>query len=85
MSDQAAQDTFGPGQPGTRTGTVVSYDADAGLGVVDDVNDQRWMFHCTTISDGSRSIDAGTAVVFDVRVGGPGRFEAFDVRPTVSA
>ncbi len=62
-----------------RSGTVASYDADAGLGIVEDASGQRWMFHCTTISDGSRSIDVGNAVTFDVRPGGPGRFEAFEV------
>lgn len=79
MSKAAAQDTFGPGQPGSRTGTVVSFDADGGLGIVEDNDTQRWMFHCTSIAGGSRVIDEGEHVVFEVRPGGPGRFEAFDV------
>lgn len=82
MTNQAAQDTFGPGQPGVRTGTVASYDQDAGLGIVEDGAGQRWMFHCTAIAGGSRSIDPGSAVSFEVRVGGPGRFEAFGVAVT---
>lgn len=60
---------------------MASYDVDAGLGVVQDLSGDDWMFHCTTIADGSRTIEAGLAVTFDVRPGGPGRFEAFDVTP----
>ncbi len=73
------RDTFGPGIPGGRTGKVAVYDFEAGLGVVEDSAGQRWMFHCTAIAGGSRTIDGGTRVSFEVRPGGPGRFEAFDV------
>lgn len=64
---------------GTRTGVVADFDADVGLGHVVDDGGDRWQFHCTAIADGTRAIDVGTAVSFDVRSGGPGRWEAFAV------
>ncbi len=72
-----------------RFGRVTAYDSDAGLGTVraDDATGERdpgaptWTFHCTAIADGSREIDPGTAVVFQVRAAGPGAWEAFGVRP----
>ncbi|MGH1490648.1 MAG: cold shock domain-containing protein [Acidimicrobiales bacterium] len=63
----------------TRRGTVESFDVDVGIGhIVDDEGD-RWMFHCTTIADGTRVIDPGATVGFEVAAGGPGRWEAFSV------
>lgn len=63
----------------TATGTVESYDADVGLGHVVDESGNRWMFHCTAIADGSRTIEPGSPVRFEVSSGGPGRWEAFVV------
>ena len=68
----------GLGMLGPRTGAVADYDPDAGIGFVES-DGGAWLFHCTTISDGSRQIEPGTPVRFDVRAGGPGRWEAFDV------
>jgi cold shock CspA family protein len=65
----------------SRRGAVESFDADAGLGYIVDDRGDRWFFHCTTIADGSRSIDPGTAVGFAVGAGGPGCWEAFAVAP----
>lgn len=74
------------GAPGARksdtqglvVGVVDSFDIDAGLGIVSSEKGS-WMFHCTTIADGSRHIEERTRVAFIVRAGGPGRWEAFDV------
>ncbi|GAC1308412.1 MAG: hypothetical protein NVSMB16_04730 [Acidimicrobiales bacterium] len=57
-------------------GEVVSFDADTGLGVVRAAQGGEWPFHCTRLADGSRSVDAGTRVVFTVVPGAPGRWEA---------
>jgi hypothetical protein len=65
-------------------GVVVDFDPHAGLGTVVgsvDGTGPRWLFHCTTIADGSRAIEVGTQVAFVVRAGGPGRWEAFEVTP----
>lgn len=80
MTDAALREVRGPAVHGVQRGSVVVYDADAGLGTVRN-SAGTWLFHCTTIADGSRSIDPGTAVGFEVRPGGPGRFEAFDITP----
>ena len=66
------------GRLGVRAGVVVAFDADVGLGSVDSEG-VEWLFHCTTIADGTRQITPGTPVRFEVRAGGPGRWEAFDV------
>ena len=62
-----------------RRGTVADFDAEVGLGHVVDSDGERWLFHCTEVADGTRVIDAGAAVSFEVRPGGPGRWEAFAV------
>lgn len=64
-------------------GTVVSFDEHLGLG---EVSSDRgtWPFHCTSILDGTRRIAPGTPVVFDVGPGGPGRWEANNLRPMVT-
>ncbi len=64
---------------GIGRGVVESFDDDRGLGWIVDDGGRRWLFHCTTIADGTRTIDAGTTVRFEVRSGGPGRLEAFSV------
>jgi hypothetical protein len=38
-------------------------------------------FHCTQIADGTRTIDVGTAVTFEVRAGAMGRWEATTLAP----
>ena len=65
---------------GVRRGTVESFDADAGLGTIV-AGEGRWLFHCTAIADGSRTIDVGAEVGFRQSFGGPGRWEAFEVTP----
>lgn len=58
------------------TGVVTSFDEDRGLGEVTGDDGSVLPFHCTAISDGSRTIDVGTSVRFDVVAGGLGRWEA---------
>ena len=62
-----------------RTGVVVDFDEQVGLGTIEDGDGARWGFHCTRITDGTRTIDPGTTVVFIVGPGGPGRWEAVEV------
>jgi cold shock CspA family protein len=59
----------------TREGTVLSFDAPRGLGVVVDDDGADYPFHCTAISDGTREIEPGTRVRFEVAPG-LGRWEA---------
>ncbi len=65
-----------------RSGVVVEFDPDRGLGTVTTSDDGvSFPFHCTVIADGTRTIDEGTEVSFVVGPGGPGRWEAFDLTP----
>lgn len=49
------------------TGTVVEFDESAGLGLLSDDRGQRWPFHCVSIADGSRTIEIGAQVTFQLR------------------
>jgi cold shock CspA family protein len=57
-------------------GRVVAFDAHRGLGVVEGRDGTRYDFHCTRITDGSRSVPVGAAVRFDLVPGALGRWEA---------
>lgn len=75
----------GPAVDGTVDGTVIEFDAVGGYGTVmagssGDQSDDRWFFHCTAIADGSRTIETGAAVQFEVAPGRMGRFEARNLR-----
>jgi CspA family cold shock protein len=59
----------------THEGKVVSFDAPRGLGVVVDDDGADFPFHCTAIADGSRTIEPGTRVRFEIAPG-LGRWEA---------
>jgi cold shock CspA family protein len=61
-------------------GRVTEFDEHKGYGVVTADDGTRYFLHCTQIADGTRSIEVGTAVVFDV-VARLGRYEATAVRP----
>ncbi len=65
----------------TVTGTVTAFDEHRGLGEVEADGGATFLFHCTQIADGSRSIATGTAVAFDVVAGHRGRWEAAALRP----
>ena len=64
----------------TRIGRVLTFDDQVGAGTVrgDDVG-ETWFFHCTRIADGSRTINVGAAVTFEV-VPGPTGLEAVAIR-----
>jgi cold shock CspA family protein len=67
-------------------GTVVSFDEEVGLGLVETSGTgERYGFHCTQIAGGGRSIAAGTPVRFEVRPGRKGVWEAFEVTAMASA
>ena len=57
-------------------GTVVAFDAHKGYGTVRDGDGVEHFFHCTQIADGSRTIEVGAAVSYQVVPGRLGRWEA---------
>lgn len=59
---------------------VVAFDEARGLGTIE-AGGVPFPFHCTAVADGTRTIDVGTAVVFEVRPGGLGRWEAAAITP----
>jgi CspA family cold shock protein len=64
----------------TREGKVRSFDAPRGLGVVVDDEGVDYRFHCTAIADGTRTIEPGTRVRFEV-IPGLGTWEAAELAP----
>lgn len=66
---------------GEHLGEVSEFDDHTGLGTIAGADGRSYGFHCTQVLDGSRHIEAGTAVRFVVGAGAPGRWEAFDVQP----
>lgn len=62
-----------------RRGVVTSFDERAGLGSIDGADGTAYPFHCIEIADGSRTIEVGTDVCFDV-LAKFGRWEAADIR-----
>jgi cold shock CspA family protein len=62
-------------------GTIAAFDAHRGLGEIAGDDGNRYPFHCTVITDGSRTIGVGTTVAFEVVAGLAGRWEATDVHP----
>ena len=60
-----------------RLGIVTAFEDEAGLGTVrEDGGSGAVDFHCTAITDGSRHVAVGTAVVFELRLGILGTLEA---------
>jgi cold shock CspA family protein len=58
-------------------GTVSAWDDHKGYGTIrSDETGTEHFFHCTQILDGTRSIEAGTTVEFEVVPGRLGRWEA---------
>ena len=57
-------------------GTVTEFDDPRGLGTVTADDGTTYGFHCTAIADGTRTIDVGAVVQFDVVPGHCGRWEA---------
>jgi cold shock CspA family protein len=71
------EDPVEPGRP--RSGSVTGFDGPRGLGEVTGEDGRVFPFHCTAITDGSRTIDVGTPVAFVVAAGHRGRLEARSV------
>lgn len=70
-----------PVGPTPLVGDVIEFDEPRGLGLVEYGPGRRLGFHCTAITDGSRTIAVGTVVAFIVSAGRLGRLEARSVRP----
>lgn len=66
---------------GPLLGTVTSFDEPRGLGVVEVDDGRRVAFHCTAITDGTRTIPVGAAVACTLGPGHLGQLEAVTVRP----
>lgn len=66
---------------GTRTGTVTSFDDPRGLGEVTSDAGEVHPFHCTAIADGTRTIEVGVPVRYEVVPGRLGRWEAWGIEP----
>ncbi|MEQ1700507.1 MAG: hypothetical protein ABMA25_10365 [Ilumatobacteraceae bacterium] len=62
-------------------GMVVAFDAAIGLGEVERTDGERFPFHCIEIADGTRTIDVGAAVTFQLLCK-LGRYEAAAVTRT---
>jgi CspA family cold shock protein len=63
-------------------GVVSAFDDHKGYGTVRSAeDDSELFFHCTSIADGTRSIEVGAAVEYEVVAGRLGRWEAAGLRP----
>jgi len=62
-------------------GRVSAFDEHRGLGEVTEAAGAVYPFHCTAIADGTRSIEVGAAVAFEVVPGPLGRWEAGAITP----
>ncbi|MEZ5342252.1 MAG: hypothetical protein R2706_12620 [Acidimicrobiales bacterium] len=62
-----------------QVGHVIAFDPAVGTGTVESDGGNVWLFHLTSIADGSRSIDDGQRVAFVVGPGGPGQWEAAQI------
>jgi cold shock CspA family protein len=61
-------------------GRVIAFDEHVGLGEVASDDGQVYVFHCVEIADGSRTIEVGAGVEFELMLKF-GRFEASRLRP----
>lgn len=62
-------------------GVVTSFDEEKGWGSIRSDDGEEHFFHCTSIADGTRTIETGTEVRFEVRAGNLGRWEAAGIQP----
>ena len=61
---------------GPRVGTVEAFDEARGIGTVVDDEATPYRFHCTALTDGTRSVAVGTRVVFEAVPAHLGQLEA---------
>ncbi len=71
---------LGTADYGEAAGIVSAFDKAAGLGVITDTAGTDYPFHCTALVDGTRDVEAGTAVTFRIAAGHLGRLEATRIR-----
>ena len=71
MTDTAASAATGV----PLVGVVTEFDDERGLGTVA-AGGAAWTFHCTALTDGTRTVEVGTRVAFVVVTGHLGRSEA---------
>lgn len=57
-------------------GEVVEFDEHVGLGRVRAGDGRVFLFHCTQLVDGTRTVEVGAVVRFEVVAGHSGRWEA---------
>ena len=57
-------------------GTVADFDEHAGLGTIRAEDGRELLFHCTQLTDGTRTIEVGVRVRFEPVPGHLGRWEA---------
>jgi cold shock CspA family protein len=62
-------------------GTVSAFDERVGLGEVTADDKTVYPFHCTVIADGTRTIEVGAKVDFEVVAGRLGQWEAGAIKP----
>jgi len=64
------------------TGTVADFDDTKGFGTIrEDETGEEHFFHCTAIADGTRTIEVGALVSFDIVPGRNGQWEARAINP----
>jgi cold shock CspA family protein len=63
------------------SGTVIEFDEHKGYGTIREDDGREHFFHCAAIADGSRTIDAGAVVTFEVVPGRNGQWEATAISP----
>jgi cold shock CspA family protein len=66
-------------------GEVLEFDEAAGYGTIRSSDGRDLFFHCTAISNGTRTISRGIEVTFTVVAGRLGRWEATAVEAISSA
>ena len=66
---------------GSVSGIVAAFDEMRGVGTIAAADATQYFFHCTQIADGTRKIEAGLPVTFEVEAGRQGRWEATAVTP----
>ena len=76
MGSSASPSSWPIGSRVVSQGTILEFDADRGIGTVEDVSGRRLFFHCTAISDGTRNVDVGMTVTFSLAAGHRGLLEA---------
>jgi cold shock CspA family protein len=62
-------------------GVVSEFDDAVGLGTITAEDGTRYRFHCTAISDGTRTIPVDTTVEFETGPARDGTYEASSVTP----